>query len=181
MELMRGSAWCRLDGRILEASADMHMHLRFAFPLVLALALASPAAAQQEPAQPQPLRIVISKVDCSRLIRHAASADVAYRPGEGAGGRKVVPADLDDTGGSINFLPDVLEFDVAINPVTYGRQVQGVPQVGAASGVQFSNTRMNVAAVRYDVARGDLTINGQPVGPRDQGALAEACRRQGVR
>ncbi len=150
------------------------MYLRMAFPL--ALALVTPAAAQQDIGQPQPVRIVISKVDCSRLIRHVASADVAYRPGEGVGGRKVAPADLDDTGSSIKFLPDVLEFNVAINPVTYGRQVQG-----NSSGAQFSNTSMNVAAVRYDIARGELTINGQPVGPRDQGALAEACRKQGVR
>ncbi|MBF0267636.1 MAG: hypothetical protein HQL44_03480 [Alphaproteobacteria bacterium] len=61
----------------------------------------------------------ISRQDCSRLIHHAPSADVAYKPGVDVKGRAVAPADLDGGANNIKLLPEVLEFNVSINPVDY--------------------------------------------------------------
>lgn len=53
--------------------------------------------------------------------------------------------------------------------------------VSSLSARGLDNTSMTVATVAYDMAKGVLTINGQPVGGADQAALAEACRKMGVR
>lgn len=99
-----------------------------------AASLALPAAARaQEP--PQPVRIVITKVDCSRLIRHVPAPDVAYQPGVDVRGREVASADLPGTGADAlpNLLPDVLEFPLTINPVSYGARNQAQREKAAAN------------------------------------------------
>ncbi|MBI5120564.1 MAG: hypothetical protein HZA67_06125 [Rhodospirillales bacterium] len=63
--------------------------------------------------------VTVSKRDCSRLIAHAPSADVAYKSGVDVKGRKVAPADLEGGGNSIKLLPEVLQFNININPVDY--------------------------------------------------------------
>lgn len=94
----------------------------------------SPGAEAQEQQAGQPVRIVITKVDCSRLIRHTPSADVAYQPGVDASGRAVVPADIPGSGANAipNLLPDVLEFPITINPVSYGARNQAQREKAAA-------------------------------------------------
>ena len=86
-------------------------------------------------AQTEPIRIVITKVDCSRLVRHQPAPDVAYRPGVDARGRAVVPADIPGSGADAipNLLPEVLEFPLTINPVAYGARNQAQRDKAAAS------------------------------------------------
>lgn len=137
----------------------------------LALFAALPAGAQQAPGQP--LRIVITKTDCSRLLRHFPSADVAYKPGEGVGGRKVAPADVPGSGADAvpGLLPDVLEIPVTIKPFANAAYAtRGLDDADASLG-----------KVQYDIAKGSFTFNGQPIGGAEQQELAQACARRGVR
>lgn len=145
-------------------------------PMVSIAALvlwAAPVGAQQTLGPDQPLRIVITKTDCSRLMRHTPSPDVAYRPGEGANGRKVAPADIPGSGAEAmgNMLPEVLEIPLMVKPL------QG--KAYATHGVDDSN--MALGTVRYDVARGTFTYNGEPLGSTEQQELARACAKRGVR
>lgn len=106
--------------------------------VVLGLGLAglmtSPALAQEQENAGQPVRIVITKVDCSRLIRHTPSADVAYQPGVDARGRAVAPADVPGSGADAmgKIVPDVLEFPITINPVSWGARNQAQRDKAAA-------------------------------------------------
>ena len=136
-------------------------------------ALATGAVALAQDNEIRSVRITITKVDCSRLVRHIPSADVAYKPGEGVNGKKVAPADLPGSGAASvpSLLPDVLEIPLNIKPL---------------SGSSFAthglgDTQSSLGAVRYDIGKGTFTMDGQPIGDSEQAALAEACTRQGVR
>lgn len=113
------------------------------------LALPATALAQQQAEYgPQPVRIVITKVDCSRLIRHVPAADVAYQPGVDARGRAVAPADMPGSGANAlpNLLSDVLEFPVTINPIAYGARNQAQREkAAAAQGVADTASGKNAA------------------------------------
>lgn len=142
--------------------------------LAATLLLCAPAAAvaQQEMAS-QPIRIVITKVDCSRLIRHVPAPDVAYQPGVDAKGRAVAPADIPGSGAEAipNLLPDVLEIPLTIKPM------QGATYAKRGSG----DSQATLGTVRYDMAKGTFTFNDQPLGSAEQQELARACQKQGVR
>lgn len=73
-------------------------------------------------AQDTPMVITITKTDCSRLIQHQPSADVAYKPGVDVRGRPVASADTDPSRAEFakKILPEVLEFPITINPMNYG-------------------------------------------------------------
>lgn len=109
--------------------------LRFLVLGAAVLALPSAALAQQAELGSQPVRIVITKLDCSRLIRHVPAADVAYQPGVDARGRAVAPADMPGSGAGAlpNLLPDVLEFPLTINPIGYGARNQAQREKAAAA------------------------------------------------
>lgn len=108
---------------------------RFSILGTLLVGLPAAALAQQEP-----VRIVITKTDCSRLIRHVPAADVAYKPGVDAKGRAVAPADMPGSGADAlpGVLPDVLEFPITINPVSYGARNQAQRDKAAAAQGQSS-------------------------------------------
>lgn len=140
------------------------------FIAVALLALGHPAYGQQAR---EPVRITITKVDCSRLVRHTPSADVAFKAGEGANGRKVIPADVPGSGANAipNLLPDVLEIPLTVKPMT-----------GAAYATRgLGDSTMAVGTVRYDIAKNSFTFNGEPLGGAEQQELAQACARRGVR
>jgi len=149
--------------------------IRSSAALVVAALAAVPAPlfAQAQTNVPAPLRITITKMDCSRLVRHMPSDDVAFRPGEGLSGQQVVPADVPGSGAAAlpNLLPDVLEIPINVKPL------QG--KAYATHGLD--DTNMSLGVVRYDIARGTFSLNGEPLGGPDQQALAEACAKRGVR
>lgn len=113
-------------------------------------------------------KVVITRADCQRIVRHVPSADVAYQPGVDVHGRKVVGADLPDSGASLQVIPDVLEFKIGFNPAS-----------GRVAALNESST--TIGTVKYDLMKGTFTYNGQPMGAADQSALAEACRKRGVK
>ncbi len=151
--------------------------------LSMAVLLCAGAALAQGAGQPVPLsdsglsggpvRIVITKNDCSRLLRHIPDADVAYKAGEDVHGRKVAPADLPGSGADAlgQILPDVLEIPLTIKPLS-GKSY-------ATHGV--GDSQAPLGTVRYDTLRGTFTYNDRPIGSSEQQELANACARRGVR
>ncbi len=98
------------------------------FPILLPLAgmlaavfvCATPLQAQgteAAKAEPEAPKVRITKKDCRRLVRHQASADVAYKPGVDVRGNAVVPADI--SGGFTIPLPDVFEFNITKDLTAY--------------------------------------------------------------
>lgn len=77
--------------------------------------LAQPTNAQET--KSEPLMVRISKPDCQRVVRHQASADVAYKPGVDVRGNAVAPADA--SGGFTIPLPDVFEFNITKDLTAY--------------------------------------------------------------
>ncbi|OAN50828.1 hypothetical protein A6A04_17155 [Paramagnetospirillum marisnigri] len=93
-----------------------------AFAVVALCGVAGSAWAQQKATSSSgPMVITITKTDCSRLIQHQPSADVAYKPGVDVRGRPVASADADPARAEFarKLVPDVLEFPITINPLNY--------------------------------------------------------------
>jgi hypothetical protein len=107
--------------------------------------------------------LTLSKKDCARIVRHAPSPDVAYKPGVDARGRKVAPADLG--GGSLIKLPKEITIDIGIDLEE---------KYGLGAGGKYTGTS-NIGKVK--VKNGRVTFNGQPLGNREQQAIAAACRK----
>ncbi len=107
-------------------------------------------------------KLTVSKKDCARIVDHAPSADVAYKPGTDAYGRKVVPADLG--GGSPIKLPKEITIDIGIDLEE---------KYGLGAGGDYTGTA-NIGKVK--VKNGRVTFNGQPLGNREQQAITAACR-----
>ncbi|CUW40443.1 protein of unknown function [Magnetospirillum sp. XM-1] len=107
------------------------------------LSLATPVAmAQSASTSSGPMVITISKPDCSRLVSHTPSADVAYKPGVDVRGRPVVPADADPKQAEFakKVLPEVLEIPLTINPLTYNKAKTANKNKAAAASAVASNT-----------------------------------------
>ena len=170
--------------------------MRQVFMISVIVALAALFAAGTAVAEET--KITITKKDCRRLVRHTASADVAYRPGVDVRGRKVVPA---DAGGRVPLkLPDVFEFNIdvdirkylggpeddaaaasaadkATTAATSARATADTAEAAANRKAQkFAGLNMTVGKVRYNIKTGALTFNGQSLTDPDQDALAAACR-----
>jgi hypothetical protein len=141
-----------------------------ALPLVVVLPVQAQQASQE---LGQPLRIVITKPDCSRLVRHVPDADVTYQPGIDARGRPVAPADVPGSGANAlpGLVPEVLEIPLTIRPM------EG--KAYATHGTAQSEALLGT--VRYDMGRDLFTFNGQPIGSELQQELARACAKRGVR
>ena len=118
--------------------------------------------------------VYVTKSDCMTLVRHHPSADVTYQPGADVHGKYVAPADL-PSGGAAFSLPDKVQFDLKINPMTYNQP----SQTAAAS--KYANTTSTVAHIAVDLKTGQTLLNGQPLeGDQDQYVL-EVCRKAGFR
>ena len=110
------------------------------------------------------IKVQITPKDCARVVDHVPASDVEFKAGVDAHGRPVAPADL--AGSALKVpLPDVLEFDIAFNPLS-----------GAAA-TKFGETSLSVGKIRYDINRRKITFNGQPIGSDDLAVLAEKCRK----
>ena len=109
------------------------------------------------------IKVQITPKDCARVVDHVPASDVEYKAGVDVHGRTVAPADL--AGSTLKVpLPDVLEFDIAFNPLS-----------GTAA-AKFGETSLSVGKIRYDINRRKITFNGQPIGGDDLAVLAEKCR-----
>jgi hypothetical protein len=130
--------------------------------LILALllcAVALPAAAQS---------IYIDGVDCQRLtVNHVPAADVEYKPGVDAQGRKVAPADLN--GGAQIKPPERITFDVAADLRRFG--------IPSTSPLFQPNVPLGKVTVERD---GRAFYNGQPLQNPEVEALRELCRQRGA-
>ena len=109
------------------------------------------------------IKVQITPKDCARVVDHVPASDVEYKAGVDVHGRTVAPAGL--AGSTLKVpLPDVLEFDIAFNPLS-----------GTAA-AKFGETSLSVGKIRYDINRRKITFNGQPIGGDDLAVLAEKCR-----
>lgn len=90
--------------------------------------------------------VSITRQDCSRLIRHQPAPDVAYQPGVDAYGREVAPADLPGSAGQVKLLPEVLQFNININPVDYQtRNALAKQKADAQNGIVASQQAKSAA------------------------------------
>jgi hypothetical protein len=118
--------------------------------------------------------VYVTRSDCMALVRHHPSADATYQPGVDVHGKYVAPADL-PAGNTTVTLPDKVQFDLKINPVTYGKTTAN------ATSSNYANTAMSVAHVSVDLKTGQTLLNGKPLdGDQDQ-YVVDACRKAGFR
>ena len=81
------------------------------------------------------IKVQITPKDCARVVDHVPASDVEYKAGVDVHGRTVAPADL--AGSTLKVpLPDVLEFDIAFNPLS-----------GTAA-AKFGETSLSVGKIR---------------------------------
>jgi hypothetical protein len=91
------------------------MRKSYGFIAVWAVSAASLSVA--DPAFAEPLTVTISRLDCTRLVRHVPDAEVSaeYQPGVDARGDPVAPADL--AGANPIELPEQFTFTLEVNPL----------------------------------------------------------------
>jgi hypothetical protein len=124
--------------------------------LSVAVLLAMPALAQT---QPQP-SVTITDAECRNLTIHTPSPDVKYRPGVDAQGRAVAPADV---GNRQRFQPPKeVTIDVTRQLNTTSMQALGI-----------GGSELKILQLK--VRDGRVYYNDQPLGDRDQRAIAQAC------
>jgi len=106
----------------------------------------------------------ISVPECASLVVHSPSADVAYRPGIDAEGRRVAPADLG--GGTSIDAPKRLEI-----PITVDLQKRlGIP----ADPNLFQTQNFSVGTVVWE--NGRASFNGVPLQNEQMAALVAYCK-----
>lgn len=105
----------------------------------------------------------IAKADCSRLVEHRATPDVAFRPGVDVRGKKVAPAGGSAAPAYTNLVPEIIEFSIALNPL----------RGGAA---RFGETALGVGTIHFDMKTRRATLNGQNLSRGDSQKLARKCR-----
>jgi hypothetical protein len=126
--------------------------------LVCALSLVSSVLAQPsiaEETKSEPLMVRISKTDCQRVVRHQASADVAYKPGVDVRGKAVAPADAN--GGFTIPLPDVFEFNITKDLTAY---LGGAEDKLAADKAAAIAAERSVAATNAAVTSAETSLSG---------------------
>lgn len=100
-------------------------------------------------------KVRITKRDCKRLVRHQASADVAYKSGVDVRGNPVVGADLN--GGFTIPLPDVFEFNITKDLSAY---LDGPEDQLAADKAAAIAAERSVAATDAAVSSAALSLSG---------------------
>jgi hypothetical protein len=138
-------------------------------------------------------KIIITKKDCRRLVRHTASADVAYRPGVEVRGLQVGFRRRQGAGSAQ--AADIFEFNIDVD---IRKHLGGLEADTAATSAgtsasdsatsntaliatnrkaqKFADLNMTVGKVRYNIKTGALTFNRQSLTDPNQDALAAACR-----
>jgi len=113
-------------------------------------------AKSEDPAKPQEAaKVRITKRDCQRVVRHQASADVAYKAGVDVRGNPVVPA---DAGGGFTIpLPDVFEFNITKDLTAY---LGGAKEKLAADKATAIAAQKSVAATDAAVSSAATSLSG---------------------
>ena len=154
------------------------------------------------PAVAQPLEVIVTRADCSQLVRHLPDADVSatYQPGVDARGNPVAPADL--YGPNPIELPDSFTFPIEVNPLNTSeiRTLESERRIVAtqlAADPNNAELRARLDALDAEAARldgrpesatrltvGEVTVNrdgrvyfnGQPLQNDEAWELSERCR-----
>lgn len=134
---------------------------------LLTFAITLPAAA--EPADDE-IKVSVTKKECRRIVRYAASNDVKYKPGVDVRGNKVAGASTKGENAFKFSAPDTIEFDLSISPLNAG-----------VAGGKLGETTASVGKVKYDINKRRITVNGQELGDPEIANLAERCREAGFR
>ena len=132
---------------------------------VYCIALGVAAAAEQEAGTAE---VTVKPEDCRRLVAHKPAADVAYKAGVDAYGRPVKLADL--PGMQVIKAPDKITFSI-----TY----DALKGLGLSGSSTLLSGEASVGEVSYDISKGRLEFNGQPLGDPEIAALALACENLG--
>jgi len=121
--------------------------------------LPAPAAAGAEHV------VTVTANDCRRVVTHVAAADVEYRPGVDAHGRKVAPADL---GGTPQVeIPDTITFDLQLDL----EELAGPPPPGPVGEV-FGRPVLGHISIRGN----KVYFNDRLLGDLAEAELARKCR-----
>lgn len=111
------------------------------------------------------VEVTVKPEDCRRLVAHQPSGDVAYKPGVDAYGRPVKPADLPGT--------QVIK---APNQITFSITHDALKGLGLSESSSLLAGEASVGEVSYDISKGRLEFNGQPLADPEISALALACK-----
>jgi len=128
------------------------------------------SSANAEAASDAP-KVRITKKDCRRLVRHQASANVAYQPGVDVRGNPVTPADA--SGGFTIPLPDVFEFNITKDLTAY---LGGAEEQLAADKAAAIAAEKSVAATNAAVESAESAVTSAETVYQD--ALADATAAQ---
>jgi hypothetical protein len=107
----------------------------------------------------------VTPKDCRRLVAHRPADDVAYKAGVDAYGRPVTPADLPGT--------QVIKTP---NKITFSITYDALRGLGLSENSELLSGEASIGAVSYDISKGRLEFNGQPLGDPEIAALAAACK-----
>lgn len=124
--------------------------------------------------------VAVSAADCQKLVAHTPSDDVTFKPGVGAGGKKVAPADLD--GGYQLSIPETIDLQIGVDLADRLALRDARKNPGAQAGSSVT-TRKVLPAEGYapvgtlSIRGNDAYWNGQLIAPQDQAALTLACRQ----
>jgi hypothetical protein len=116
-------------------------------------------------AQAAGIKAKVSGRDCKRLVQLQSSAEVNYKPGIDVHGRRVAGADM--VGGIKLKLPEIVQFDIAFNPLK------------GTSATRFGETSSSVGKVKYDIGKNAFTFNGESMNDKAVAELARKCRAAG--
>ncbi len=145
--------------------------------LLLPLGETAPAAAQSAKTSSDSAQSTVVAVDgrdCRRLmmqrnilVPHQPAPDVNYQPGRDVDsqGRPIAPADL--PGGMPPLFEGMIELPVVI-PLSELPGPSRSPSIGVSE--------LPVAKLQIDPMTGRFALNGKPVEPQTEDALAVACR-----
>ncbi|MBL4692406.1 MAG: hypothetical protein JKY92_03655 [Magnetovibrio sp.] len=111
-------------------------------------------------------KVSVSLKDCQQLTKSVSGADVAYQPGVDVQGNPVVPAEGDFGATHVFKLPKTITIDFGIDLAgKYG-----------ISGTGEQTATAPIFKIDYDLAAGDLTVNGKPLTKGDSRAIVKACQ-----
>lgn len=161
------------------------MRLFSTIAMLTTLTAGLPVAAQTgtQPAQKPadsgnlPVVVALNAADCRRLVaqrgmvvQHQADPGVAYQPGRDVDsrGRPIAPADLPSA------TPPLLNGPIELPVRLPLSALSGLPSQ-IPSGMA-DESKLRVATVSVDTLTGKLAINGKPMEPPAEDAVAVACR-----